>query len=63
MGGNIHQKCLCQDMTSEIMSILHLSSKSLTGVKENMDIPDEPEDGVRWKGTAIRSVCGSFIKI
>ena len=32
------------------MSRLHLSSKSLPGVKEDMDIPDEPRDGVRWEG-------------
>ena len=64
--GNIHQKCLWkfhQDLTSETRSRLHLSCKSFPGVKEDMDIPDEPGDGVRWEGTSIRSVCETFIKI
>ena len=42
--GNIHQKCLWkfhQDLTSETMSRLHLSSKSPPGVKVDMDILDE----------------------
>ena len=41
MGGNIHQKCLWkfyQDLTSGTMSRLHLSSKSLPGVQEDMDL-------------------------
>ena len=66
MEWNIHQKCLWkfhQDLTSETRSRLHLSCKSFPGVKEDMDIPDEPGDGVRWEGTSIRSVCETFIKI
>ena len=41
MGGNIHQKFLWkfyQDLTSGTMSRLHLSSKSLPGVQEDMDL-------------------------
>ena len=45
------------------MSRLHMSSKSLPGVWEDMDIPDGPGDGVRWELTSIRSFCESFIKI
>ena len=45
------------------MSRLHLPSKSLPIVKEDMDIPDGPGDGVRWELTSIRSFCESFIKI
>ena len=45
------------------MSRLHMSSKSLPGVREDMDIPDGPGDDVRWEGTSIRSFCVSFIKI
>ena len=45
------------------MSRLHMSSKSLLGVWEDLDIPDGPADGVRWEGTYIRSFCESFIKI
>ena len=59
MGG----KKFHQDLISGTMSRLHLYSKSLPGVEEDMDIPDGPGDGVRWEGTSIRSVCESFIKI
>ena len=45
------------------MSRLHLSSKPLPGVLENMDIPDGPVDGIRCDETSIRSVCESLIKI
>ena len=50
MRGNIHQKYLWkfhQDLTSGTMSRLHLPSKSLPGVLEDMDIPDEAGDGFR----------------
>ena len=40
-----------------------MSSKSLPGVWEEMDIPDGPGDSVKWKGTSIRSFCESFMKI
>ena len=48
---------------SATMSRLFLSSLSLPGVKEDMDVPYGPGYGVRWEGTSIRSVCVSFIKI
>jgi len=51
-----HQKP-CQDSTCI------KDSKSPPGVKEDMDIPDEPGDGVRWEEMSIRSVCETFIKI
>ena len=66
MGWNIHQKCLWQIhqcLTSGTMSELHMSSKSLPGVLEDMDIPYGPVYGIRWDGTSIRSVCKSLIKI
>ena len=64
--GTFTYKCLWkfhQDLTSGTMSRLHLSSKSLPGVWEDMDIPDWSGDGVRWEGTSIGTVCESFIKI
>ena len=51
MIGIIIQKLLWkfhQDPTSETLSRLHLSSKSLPGVLEDMEIPDETGGGVRW---------------
>ena len=45
------------------MSRLNLSSKSLPGVKEDMDILDEHGNGVRLEVTSIRSFFESFIKI
>ena len=36
-----------KDLTSEALSRLHLSSKSLPGVLEDMEVPDEPGGGVR----------------
>ena len=50
MIGIILQKLLCkfhQDPTSQTLSRLHLSSKSLPGVLEDMDDPDVPGDGLR----------------
>jgi len=46
----------------ESFSNIHMSSKSLPGVWEDLDIPDGPGDDVRWEGTSIRSFCESFIK-
>ena len=66
MGWNIHQTCLQKfhkDLASGTMSRLHLSSKSLPGVLEDISIPDGPGDGVRWEGTSTRKFCESFIKI
>ena len=34
------------------MSRLHLSSKSLPGVLEDVEVPDAPGDGLRWKRTS-----------
>ena len=51
MNGSIFMKLLWnfhQDPTSETLSRLHLSSKSLSGVLEDMVVPDEPGGGVRW---------------
>ena len=45
------------------MSRLHLSSKSLPGVLEDMEILDGPVDGIRCDEISIRSVCESLIKI
>ena len=45
MIGIIIQKLLRkfhQDTTAETMSRLHLSSKSLPGVLEGVEVPDEP---------------------
>ena len=50
MIGIILQKLLQkfhQDLTSESLSRLHQSSKSLPGVLENVEVPDEPGGGVR----------------
>ena len=38
-----------QDLTSGTLSRLHLSSKSLPGVLEDMEVPDEPGGGVKFK--------------
>ena len=49
MIGIILQKLLCkfhQDPTSQTLSILHLSSKSLPGVLEDVEVPDDPGGGV-----------------
>ena len=51
MIGIILQKLLWkfhQDPTSETLSRLHLSSKYLPGVLEDVEVPDEPGIGVRW---------------
>ena len=48
---------------SGTMPRLHLSSKSIPGVLEDMDIADGPGDGVRLEKTSIWSFCESFIKI
>ena len=37
-----------EDWTSESLSRLHLSSKSLPGVLEDVEGPDAPGDGLRW---------------
>ena len=49
--------------SSETLSRLHLSSKSLPGVLEDMEVPDKPGVGVRCYGLTFRSFCESFIKI
>ena len=49
--------------TAETLSRLHLSSKSLPGVLEDVEIHDEPGGGVIWQGSYFRSFCESFIKI
>ena len=57
-GGNKHQKQLLkfhEDLISGTISRLHLSSKSLPGVKEDKGIPNRPGDGIRWEGTSIKS--------
>ena len=49
MIGIIIQKLLRkfrQDPTSETLSRLHQSSKSLPGVLEDVEVPDEPGGGV-----------------
>ena len=38
-----------KDWTSETLSRLHLSSKSVPGVLEDMEVPDVLCDGLRWK--------------
>ena len=43
------------------MSRLHMSSKSLPGVREDMDIPDGPGDDVRWEGTSIHLELGAVV--
>ena len=40
------------DPTSETLSRLRLSSKSLPGVLEDMEVPDAHGDGLRWKRTS-----------
>ena len=48
VGWNLHQKCLWRFhrcLTSGIMSRLHLPSKSLPGVLEDMDNPNGPGNG------------------
>ena len=45
------------------LSRLHLSSKSLPGVLENMDVLEEARDGVRVPNTSQGSLTESFIKI
>ena len=52
-----------QDPTSETLSKLHLSSKSLPGVLEDMEVPEEPGYGVIYEGASIGSFCESYIKI
>ena len=49
--------------TSGTLSRLYLSSKSLPGVLEDMEVPDEPGDGVIWLVSTFRSFCKSFIMI
>ena len=51
-----------EDWTTETLSRLHLSSKSLPGVLEDMEDPDVPGDGLRWKRTSKRSFPESFMK-
>ena len=66
MEGNIQEKLpwkFHEDWTSETLSRLHLSSKFLPGVLEDMEVPDAPGDGLRWKRTFKRSFPESFIKI
>ena len=66
MIGIIIQKLLRkfhQDSTSQTLSRLHLSSKSLPGVLEDMEVPDAPGDGLRWKRKSKRSFPESFMKI
>jgi len=49
--GRVHPSELPQQhLTSRIMSRLHMSSKSLPGLWEGMDIPDRHGDGVRFEG-------------
>ena len=52
-----------EDWTTETLSRLHLSSKSLPGVLEDVEVPDVPGDGLRWKRTSKRSFPESFMKI
>ena len=42
---------------------LHLSSKSITGVFEDMEILDELVYGIMWVKVSFRIFCESFIKI
>ena len=66
MIGFILQKLLWkfhQDQTSGTLSRLHMSSKSLPGVLEDMEDPDIPGEGLRWKRTSKRSFPESFMKI
>ena len=39
--------------TSESLSRLYLSSKSIPGIFEDMKVPDEPGDGVRSLGASL----------
>ena len=52
-----------QDRTSGSRSILHLSSKYLPGVFEDMEVPDTPGDGFRWKRISQKTFPESFMKI
>ena len=52
-----------KDWTSETLSRLHLSSKSVPGVLEDMEVPDVICDGLRWKWTLKRSFPERFRKI
>ena len=66
IGDDIHLNLLLkfyQDLTSGTMSRLHLSSKYLPGVLEDMEILDELEYGVILGKLSFRSFCESFIKI
>ena len=45
------------------MSRLHLSSKSITGVFEDMEILDELVYGIMWVKVSFRIFCESFVKI
>ena len=45
------------------LSRLLLSSKSLPGVMEDKEVPDERGVGVRYQRSSFRSFCESFIKI
>ena len=47
------------------MSRLYLSTKSLSGVYDGIDISVKIGGVVRWKGTSIRSSCeiGNHVKI
>ena len=45
------------------MSWLHLSSKSLPGVLEEMEILDKLEYGVIWVIVSLGNFCESFIEI
>ena len=46
--------------SSVTLSGLHLSSKSLPGVLEDIQVP---HDGVSWEGASFGSICVCFIKI
>ena len=41
-----------EDWITETLSRLHLSSKSLPGVLEDVEVPDAPGDGLRWMRTS-----------
>ena len=52
-----------KDWTSGTLSRLHLSSKSLPGVLEDMEVPDESGNGFWWLRIPLESITENFIKI